>query len=192
MDCRSSPFVKKGSLTSNKTEGHLCRNVIQNLQNIYTASTLSIWFVHNDYWFWLDFEIIQLWSFLKKIFPLPCSEHPWKLTFCWNFMCQQHSITNCLWKQHDNYENRIIIQPHDVLVSNSVITCHHLSKFHVVELPVTIKVRLFQERLHLFRAELLPERGRAVDQLLGINVAIIVLVKEPEGLTQFLKLSHLE
>ena len=76
-------------------------------------------------------------------------------------------------------------------LSSVIESRHHLSKLHVVELPVTIEVSLLQKRPHLLRAQLLPERGRAVYQLLGVDVAVIVLVKDHKGLSQVLKVSHL-
>ena len=67
------------------------------------------------------------------------------------------------------------------------VSGHHLDKLVVVDLPVVVDVGLPPELLELLLGQLLPERCRHEKQLLLLDVAVLVLVKNLECLSQVLE-----
>ena len=64
---------------------------------------------------------------------------------------------------------------------------NHVDKLHVVELPVVVDVGLPPELLELLLGQFLPERRGHHPQLLHLNEAVLVLVKNLECLFQVLE-----
>ena len=78
----------------------------------------------------------------------------------------------------------IELQPDDSSsLSSFPVFGHDLDKLLVVELPVAVEVCLGHELLQLLLGERLPERRRHSNDLLGVNVAVMVLVEDPKCLS---------
>ena len=79
------------------------------------------------------------------------------------------------------------LQPADSSAPSSFssvpLLSHDLDKLLVIELPVAVEVGLRHELLKLLLGERLPERRRHSNDLLGIDVAVVVLVEDPKCLS---------
>ena len=78
----------------------------------------------------------------------------------------------------------MVSQPAESSSSSSFpVLGHDLDKLLVIKLPIAVEVCLGHELLELLLSERLPERRCHSNDLLGIDVAVLVLVEDPKCLS---------